>query len=93
MGKQGELMEQMAKAKQERLKKELEDKLRESGDLPADGEVADKVIDRSTPPLSYFKAPLLYSSRSLNPAPALSSAPANHANPLTPPFASPCDRF
>ena len=50
MGKQGELMEQMAKAKQERLKKELEDKLRESGDLPADGEVADKVIDRSTPP-------------------------------------------
>ncbi|CAM9188925.1 unnamed protein product [Ascophyllum nodosum] len=36
MGKQGELMEQMAKAKRDRLKKELEDKLRESGDLPPD---------------------------------------------------------
>ncbi|CBN77032.1 expressed unknown protein [Ectocarpus siliculosus] len=34
MGKQGELMEQMAKAQRDRMKRELEEKLRESGDLP-----------------------------------------------------------
>lgn len=34
LGKQGELMELMAKAKRDRAKKELEDRLRESGDLP-----------------------------------------------------------
>lgn len=34
MGKQGELMEQMAKAQRDRKKRELEEKLRASGDLP-----------------------------------------------------------
>lgn len=43
MGKQGELMELMAKAKQDRLKKELEEKMRESGDLPPAEEGAGKV--------------------------------------------------
>ncbi|CAM9598700.1 unnamed protein product [Scytosiphon promiscuus] len=40
MGKQGELMEQMAKAQRDRMKRELEEKLRESGDLPPEEEVA-----------------------------------------------------
>lgn len=44
MGKQGELMELMAKAERDRLKKELEDKLRESGDLPPKQEEAIKVL-------------------------------------------------
>lgn len=43
MGKQGELMELMAKAKQDRLKKELEEKMRESGDLPPAQEGVGKV--------------------------------------------------
>eukprot|EP00903_Cladosiphon_okamuranus_P015397 g14221.t1 len=34
MGKQGELMEQMAKAQRDRKRRELEEKLRQSGDLP-----------------------------------------------------------
>lgn len=44
MGKQSELMELMVKAKRDRLKKELEDKLKESGDLPPDGGEPEKVI-------------------------------------------------
>lgn len=43
MGKQGELMELMVKAKRDRLKKELEEKLKESGDLPPDEEEPEKV--------------------------------------------------
>lgn len=45
MGKQGELMEQMAKAQRDRKKRELEEKLRESGDLPP-AEDAPKVRER-----------------------------------------------
>lgn len=49
MGKQGELMEMMAKAKQERLKKELEEKLKESGDLPQERDEGEKVrVDSET---------------------------------------------
>lgn len=46
MGKQGELMEQMAKAQRDRKKKELEDKLRESGDLPPAGDAAPTTVSQ-----------------------------------------------
>ena len=46
MGKQGELMEQMAKAQRDRKKRELEEKLRESGDLPP-AEDAPKVSEQA----------------------------------------------
>lgn len=47
MGKQGELMEQMAKAQRDRKQRELEEKLRESGDLPPKDE-APKVSNKWT---------------------------------------------
>lgn len=48
MGKQGELMEQMAKAQRDRKKRELEEKLRESGDLPPAEDAAPKVSEAGT---------------------------------------------
>ncbi|CAM9244958.1 unnamed protein product [Pylaiella littoralis] len=79
MGKQGELMEQMAKAQRDRKQRELEEKLRESGDLPPKDEAPKPSTatgsgrikpDRSWREAGVAKAPSLDSKAAAPAAPA-----------------------